>query len=76
VLLDGLEPSLLAPEANALSAELQEREADFTIKYKTLMVCNPSGSCWSRLGFRSQLRKFSPVALDDSAITALIAHFH
>ena len=31
VLLGGLEPSLLAPEANALSTELQEREADFTI---------------------------------------------
>jgi hypothetical protein len=31
VLLGGLEPPLLAPEANALSTELQEREADFTI---------------------------------------------
>ncbi len=31
VLLCGLEPQLLAPEANALSTELQERDADFTI---------------------------------------------
>ena len=32
MLSGGLEPPLLAPEANALSAELREREADFTIK--------------------------------------------
>ena len=37
VLLGGLEPSLLAPEANALSTELQEREADFTINTGSLM---------------------------------------
>ena len=42
VLLGGLEPPLLAPEANALSAELQEREADFTIKYKAPKVRNLS----------------------------------
>ena len=54
MLLGGLEPPLLAPEANALSAELQEREADFTIKYKTPKGYKPSGVLLSDVTHRPE----------------------
>lgn len=40
VLLGGLEPPFLAPEANALSTELQERDADFTINMEPAFLGN------------------------------------
>ncbi len=51
VLLGGLEPSFLAPEANALSTELQEREADFTINYARIN----SGDLELRIPIHSQV---------------------